>query len=62
MGTNCAPLLVNLLIFYYEYMRNFIKMNLMLAKKFNNTMWYIDDLLTMNNTSFYSAIDDIYPN
>ena len=42
-------------------MRNLIKMNLMLAKKFNNTMRYIDDLLTLNNTLFHSAIDDIYP-
>ena len=41
-------------------MRNLIKMNLMLAKKFNNTMRYID-LLTLNNTSFHSAVDDIYP-
>ena len=63
MGTDCAPLLANLFLFYYEYkyMRNLIKMNLMLAKKFNNTMRNIDDLLTMNNTSFHSAIDDIYP-
>ena len=63
MGTDCAPLLANLFLFYYEYkyMRNLIKMNLMLAKKFNNTMRYIDDLLTLNNTSFHLAIDDIYP-
>ena len=63
MGTDCAPLLANLFLFYYEYkyMRNLIKMNLMLAKKFNNTMRYIDDLLTLNNTSFHLAIDEIYP-
>ena len=63
MGTDCAPLVPNLFLFYYEYkyMRNLIKMNLMLAKKFSNTMRYIDDLLTLNNTSFHSAIDDIYP-
>ena len=36
-------------------------MNLMLDKRFSNTMRYIDDLLTLNNTSFHSAIDDIYP-
>ena len=45
----------------YKYMRNMIKTNLMLAKRFSNTMRYIDDLLTINNTSFHSAIDDIYP-
>ena len=60
MGTNCAPLVANLFLFYYEYkyMKN---LNLMLAKRFSNTMRYIDDLLTLNNTSFHSAIDDIYP-
>ena len=63
MGTNCAPLLANLFLFHceYKYMRNLIKMNLMLAKKYNNRMRYIDDLLTLNNILFYSAIDDIYP-
>ena len=40
-------------------MRNLIKMNLMLAKKFNNTMRYIDDLLTLNNISFHLPIDHI---
>ena len=63
MGTDCAPLVANLFLFHYEYkyMRNLIKCNLMLAKRFSNTMRYIDDLLTLNNTSFHSAIDDIYP-
>jgi hypothetical protein len=63
MGTDCAPLVANLFLFYYEYryMRNMIKTNLMLAKRFSNTTRYIDDLLTLNNTSFDSAIDDIYP-
>ena len=42
-------------------MRNMIKTNLMLAKRFSNTMRYMDDLLTVNNTSFLSAIEDIYP-
>ena len=32
-----------------------------MARKFNNTMRYIDDLLVMNNTSFSDAIQDIYP-
>ena len=64
MGTDCAPLVENLFLFYYEYryMRNImIKTNFMLAKRFSNTMRYIDDLLTLNNTLFDSAIDDIYP-
>ena len=41
-------------------MRNLIKSNLMLAKKFGTTMRYIDDLLTLNNDMFHSAIVDIY--
>ena len=63
MGTDCAPLVANLFLFYYEYkyMQNMVKTNLMLAIRFSNTIRYIDDLLTLNNTSFHSAIDDIYP-
>ena len=63
MGTDCAPLVANLFLFYYKYKykRNLIKTNMMLAKRFSNTMRYIDDLLTLNNTFFHSAIDDIYP-
>ena len=51
MGTNCAPLLANLFLFYYEYeyMKNLVKDNLQAAMKFNGTMRYIDDLLTLNN-------------
>ena len=64
MGTDCAPLLANLYLFYYEYryMKNLIKDNIWVARSFNNTMRYIDDLLTLNNnTRFQNAIDDIYP-
>ena len=63
MGTDCAPLLANLFLFSYEYryMRGLIKSNILMARKFNNTMRYIDDLLVMNNTSFSDAIQDIYP-
>ena len=63
MGTDCAPLLANLFLFYYEYkyMKKLIKDNIWVAKSFNNTMRYIDDLLTLNNTRFECAIEDIYP-
>ena len=62
MGMDCAPLVANVFLFYYEYkyMRNLIR-SLMLAKRFSNKMRYIDDLLTLTNASFHSAIDDIYP-
>ena len=31
-----------------------------MARKFNNTMRYIDDLLVLNNTKFSDTIKDIY--
>ena len=47
MGTNCAPLLANLYLFYYEYrfMRSLMKNNFHMAKRFSKTVRYIDDLL-----------------
>ena len=41
-------------------MKNLIKNNIILAKKFNDTR-YIDDLLTLNNNQFDAAMKDIYP-
>ena len=63
MGTDCAPLLANLFLFYYEYkyMKKLIKTNIIKARRFNNTMRYIDDLLVLNNPSFENAIKYIYP-
>ena len=39
MGTNCAPLLANLYLFYYEYnyMKNLMKLDYGKALKFNFT-------------------------
>ena len=42
-------------------MKNLVKDNLQAAMKFNGTMWYIDDLLTLNNSGFASKIPYIYP-
>ena len=63
MGTDCAPLLANLYLFYFEYacMKSLMKKNMSKAKIFSNTFRYIDDLLTLNNPSFEQAIGDIYP-
>ena len=63
MGTDCAPLLANLFLFYHEYnyMKNLIKHDIWAARRFNNTVRYIDDLLTLNNSRFECAINDIYP-
>ena len=59
MDTNCAPLLANLYLFYYEYnyLKKLIKNNLLQVRKFNNTV----DLLTLNNTGFSDEISNIYP-
>ena len=63
MGTDCAPFLANLFLFYYEYsyMKNKLKQNYQLAKTFSNTFRYIDDLLTLNNPKFEEEITNIYP-
>ena len=44
----------------YKYMKNLVKDNLQAALKFNGTMRYIDDLLTLNNSGFVSKIPAIY--
>ena len=51
MGTDCAPLLANLFLFFYEYryMKNLIKNDIFMARRFNNTMrynYYLDILIT----------------
>ena len=61
MGTDCAPLIANLFLFYYEYnfMKGFIKTNINLAKRFSTTVRYIVDLLTLNSTRFQEEIPNI---
>ena len=41
-------------------MKGLIKNNIHMARRFNNTMRYIDDLLVLNNTNFSDAIQEIY--
>ena len=55
------PIFFSFIMNINKYMRNLIKSNLMLAKKFGTTMRYIDDLLTLKNDMFHSAIVDINP-
>ena len=61
MGTECAPLLANLFLFYHEYkfMKAKLKQNSQVAKLFSNTFQYIDDLLTLNNPMFEQEISNI---
>jgi hypothetical protein len=63
MGTNCAPLLAGL--FLYSYEADFIKMLLKknekkLARSFNFTFRYIDDVLSLNNSKFGDFVDCTY--
>ena len=65
MGTNCAPLLADLFLQFYkaEFIQNILKSDdKKLAKRFDLTFRYIDDVLSLNNSKFSDSIDLIYPN
>ena len=64
MGTNCAPLLADLFLYSYEneLLDKLIKEGKRkLARKFNLSYRYIDDLISFNNKRFEEFISDIYP-
>ena len=64
MGTNCAPLLADLFLYSYEneFLDNLVKEGKRkLARKFNLSYHYIDDLISFNNKRFKEVISDIYP-
>ena len=64
MGTNCAPLLADLFLYSYEneFLDKLIKEGKRkLARKFNLSYRYIDDLISFNNKRFKEFIYDIYP-
>ena len=62
MGTNCAPLLADLFLYSYENESKLIKEGKRkLARKFNLSYSYIDDLSSFNNKRFKDFISDIYP-
>ena len=64
MGTNCAPLVADLILFCYE--RDFI-MSLPndeqadVIDAFNTTSRYLDDTLNINNVYFDNMVSLIYP-
>ena len=64
MGTNFAPLVANLFLFFYE--RDFM-MSLSDDKQadiidcFNTTSNYLDDILNINNVYFDTMVSQIYP-
>ena len=67
MGTNCAPLVADLLLVCYE--RDFIIFMLSLSdnnqadiiEAFNSTSRYLDDLLNIDNPYFEQMVGQIYP-
>ena len=64
MGTNCAPLYADLFLYSYEneFLDKLIKEGKRkLARKFNLSYSYIDDLISFNNKRFKEFISDIYP-
>ena len=64
MGTNCAPLIADLLLYCYErdFMSNLQKSKRFdLIDKFNDTSRYLDDIFTIGNPTFAEHIPDIYP-
>ena len=64
MGTNCAPLLADLFLYSYEneFLDKLIKEGKRkLARRFNLSYRYIDDLISFNYKRFKEFISDIYP-
>ena len=59
MGTDCAPLVADLFLFYYE--RDFMKSLSRENQAFNSTSRYLDDLLNIDNVYFDQMVDRIYP-
>ena len=63
MGTNCAPLLADLFLYSYEneFLDKLIKEGKRkLARRFNLSYRYIDDLISFDNKRFEELISDIY--
>ena len=64
MGTNCPPLVSDLLLFCYErdFMKNLSSDNQAdVFKAFNLTSRYLDDLLNIDNPYFEGMVNQIYP-
>ena len=64
MGTNCAPLLADLLLYYYEadFMQDLLrKKDKKLAISSNSSFRYIDDVLSLNNLKFGDYVERIHP-
>ena len=65
MGTNCALLLTDLFLYLYEadFIQGLLKKNeKKLARSYNFTFRYIDDVLSLNNSRFGDFVGRIYSN
>ena len=64
MGTNCAPLVADLILFCFErdFMKNLSSDNQAdVIKALNLTSRYLDDLLNIDNSYFEGMVNQIYP-
>ena len=64
MGTNCAPLVADLFLFYYErdFMLSLSDNNQTdIIEAFYSTSRYLDDLLNIDNPYFEQMVGQIYP-
>ena len=64
MGTNCAPLITDVFLFWYE--RDFMlslsdDRQAYIIDAFNTTSRYLDDILNVNNVYFDNMVSQIYP-
>ena len=63
MGTNCTPLVADLLLFCYEkdfMMSLSVENQPEIIEAFSSTTRYLDDLLNIDNTYFHALISQIY--
>ena len=64
MGSDPAPFLANLFLYYYEseWLTKIMKTDLERARRFANTFRFIDDLLALNDSGeFEKSYPEIYP-
>ena len=64
MGTNCAPIVADLFLFWYErdfMMSPSVDKDAEVNEAFNSTSRYLDDLLNIDNTYFIGIVKQIYP-
>jgi hypothetical protein len=64
MGINCAPLIADLFLYSHkaDFIQGLLKKNeRKLARSFNFTFRYIDDVLSLNKSRFGDFVDHIYP-